>query len=480
MTTLTKFDFSEEVLNSFRHNKTIPVDFYNKDGQILIHKKSTATEVEVNRVERFIAQGIYYRNEDAQKIRRKSSNSKRMPPALSSTKLLSKKHADEMSTSANEILEHIRSAPFNSHNAQKSAAVLEKVFVDFKSQPDAMNGIVNILDLMNEHNESSRVEMMVKRSIIAMSLKTRGLSNAAQDNNPRTMEELVNRLMLISFLCDISYTKMDIPTDKELTSEQYQHIQNHPIISYLMLAHVENISTEMKQSILLHHHPIRSVSGTVNNNYPSFPSIKQSLATLCQKYQDNANKAAFLMDAQRQIQMLEKNVSYDEDANIIAIASAFASLTSNVSWRASYTASQAVRQMINLSLFTFSNRTMREFLDHIAMSLCDNQQIIKKDNFIIIAVSDNQSKVTQFEVAKVINITHLQSKPYLRRIGILRPTIICKPRWHISDINLATFKSDTRRAHYDLSLDNSRRIVYLIDADEDAQACEVFHKASID
>ncbi|EKQ85847.1 hypothetical protein LEP1GSC064_2662 [Leptospira kirschneri serovar Grippotyphosa str. Moskva] len=36
---LQKFDFTEEIIQHFKINSVIPVDFYNRNGQILIHKK---------------------------------------------------------------------------------------------------------------------------------------------------------------------------------------------------------------------------------------------------------------------------------------------------------------------------------------------------------------------------------------------------------------------------------------------------------
>ena len=41
---LAKFDLSEQSLNSFRQNKNIPINLYNKDGQVVMPKKKDPTE----------------------------------------------------------------------------------------------------------------------------------------------------------------------------------------------------------------------------------------------------------------------------------------------------------------------------------------------------------------------------------------------------------------------------------------------------
>ena len=474
---LLQFNLSPEILQSFRKNRSIPVDFFNKNGQTLIHKKEDASDLDLERVERFIQQGIYYREEDSKKIHKTPEPKKPPSSALSDSKLLNEKHASEMSSAAEDILEQLRSTPFNNSTAQRSASVLEKVFVDFKTQPDASNGILNIFELMSQRNEAIPTEMMVKRSIVAMSIKTRGMISVLQSNISKDTEEIVNYLMLVSFLCDISYTKMNISTSKELSQEEYKYIQTHPLISYLMLAHVETIPSIVKQNILLHHHPIR-IQGFPNNNYPNLPAMKQKLIRLQEKYKDSPEKAPLVKDITTQLQLLTKNILYDEDANILSIASSFASLTTKTAWRPAFSASKAIRQMINQSLFTYSNRIMRDFLDHSAMSLCDNNKIIKEGSFIILAVSDNENRIVQFEVALVVSITHLQSKPGLRRIGTINPQIGRNPRLTIININLESFKKDPRRAYYELVQDNSRRIIYLIDAEEEPKAQETFLKAS--
>lgn len=50
---LEKFEFNSDVIKSFISQSEIPVDFYNKNGQILIHKKSDASEEDVTRLQKF-------------------------------------------------------------------------------------------------------------------------------------------------------------------------------------------------------------------------------------------------------------------------------------------------------------------------------------------------------------------------------------------------------------------------------------------
>ncbi|EMO78335.1 hypothetical protein LEP1GSC127_2082 [Leptospira kirschneri str. 200801925] len=57
---LQKFDFTEEIIQHFKINSVIPVDFYNRNGQILIHKKENADGDDITKLLRFESQGIYF------------------------------------------------------------------------------------------------------------------------------------------------------------------------------------------------------------------------------------------------------------------------------------------------------------------------------------------------------------------------------------------------------------------------------------
>ncbi len=65
---LQKFDFTEEIIQHFKINSVIPVDFYNRNGQILIHKKENADGDDITKLLRFESQGIYFLKSEFEKI----------------------------------------------------------------------------------------------------------------------------------------------------------------------------------------------------------------------------------------------------------------------------------------------------------------------------------------------------------------------------------------------------------------------------
>ena len=469
MSRLKRFDLSKKDIESFQQKQIIPVDFYNKDGQILIHQKGVATQTDINRVLRFAGQGIYYKAEDESKISPREKEKK--PQALSETKLLAKEHAVAMSNASTELIDSVKNSSVNAHILKKSRSVLNKIFTDFKNQPEAMNGIVNIIEICQDIDASYLSKVMIKLAAVAMAIKTRGLLVTSKLEHEKMLRG-VNDIMLSSFLCDISYLRMKMPKGKNLSMQEYEYIQQHPIISYLIVAHDEELNSEVKQNILLHHHPIRAA--LPSNNYPSIKVIKEKLKILQGQYIKKGQHKGIVVDIQKQLDLLDRNISYDEDANILAIASAFASLSSDVPWRKALTPVQAIRKIINKNIFNYTYRITCEFLDQTAMSLCHNQKIIKEGDFLINVVQNELGENIQYEVARVESISHLQSKPGLRRIGVLKPKIEKVPQLQISQLNLESFRQDRRHAYYDLDLDNTRRIAYLIDPIEDKEAYEKF------
>jgi len=65
---LERFDFTQEIIDSFHENKAIPVDFFNKDGQILIHKKMEAKPEDFTKLLKFEFQGVFFKKSDMDKL----------------------------------------------------------------------------------------------------------------------------------------------------------------------------------------------------------------------------------------------------------------------------------------------------------------------------------------------------------------------------------------------------------------------------
>ena len=473
MNLLKKFDFSEEVIKSFQEKRSIPVDFYNKTGQILIHKKTEAKQIDIDRIMRFINQGVYYKVEDEVKVKKGPAKGKvkEEEASLSDIKLLGKKDIIAMSNANIKLLETVKKSSINMTTLKKSQAILNEVFRDFQAQPDAMNGIVNIVELAQSVELNYLSKVMIKIAAIAMAMKARGMQRLSQKDYKAILED-VSCIMLSAFLCDISYLRMIMPKGASLSMEEYQYVQQHPIISYLMIAHNRELNSKIKQNVLLHHHPIRTAQAS--NNYPSLATIKNKLRTLQQHYQQETKHEEIVQDIEEQIILFNKNISYDEDTNMLSIASTFASLTSDVPWRKALDPIKAARKLINKSIFNYTYRITREFLDHTVMSLCHNQKVIEEGSYILDVVQNEEREDFQYEVSQVEDISHFQSRPGVRRIGILKPKIERCPQLQISDLNLESFRRDHRNAYYDLGTDNSRRISYLIDPIEDKEAYEKF------
>ncbi len=173
------FDFTPEIVESFRENHEIPVHFYNKDGQVLIHKKENASEAEIDRLLRFIKQGIYYDIEDSEKLGLQEKG-RDIPEGLTDTKLISENITTELNDGAKELFSSLKRTSITSVQARKTSERLASAFDAFESQSDMSVGLVNILDLMQGRDNTHEVELAVKRTVVAMAMKTSHLKKCPQ------------------------------------------------------------------------------------------------------------------------------------------------------------------------------------------------------------------------------------------------------------------------------------------------------------
>lgn len=464
---LEKFDFSDEIIDSFKERKTIPVHFYNKDGQVLIHKKEEATSEEIDRLLRFVKQGIYFDQAEIDKLSGKRPV-RNVPEGLTDTLLLSEQIAEELTVDTSEIFYELKKTSLTSVHAKRASNRLASVFNEFENQADRMTGLVNIVDLMSGKNAGPEVELAVKRTVVAMAMKTRGMVAQSQSDQQQISDSLQN-LMMASLFCDIGLYKMKLPEQTGLTSEQMSIIRNHPILSYLMLAHQPDINYAVKRIILMHHSPLKQ--GVPGNNYPTHRMIFNKLAGLFEKYSADPARAGIAKDIGVQLAYLKRDLAYDEDANILAIASEFASLTSKVAWREPFEASQAVKMIVNNSYFTYPERIIREFLDHVSISLCDNEKVIKERDLVILAARSSKGE-TYFEAAMVNEVDRYQSKPDVLRLGYIKPSYQKEPKFRFMKFSVDSLTVDNRKAQYFLKKDDTRRIVYILDPEQDAELYE--------
>lgn len=466
------FEFTPDVMNGIRDSRNIPVHFYNKDGQILIYKKENASDSELERLFRFVRQGIYYDKADEHILLGTEPPQREIPEGLSDTKLLGEKHADAMAEDASELFGQLKMASITSIQTRRTSETLSEVFTDFENEPDAMNGLVNIIEIMKGKDTAHDIDLAVKRTVVAMAMKMRGLKYSAKSKN-RNMEHEANNIMMAALLCDVGYSRMKMPDHDGLSEQEMNYVRNHPLMSYLMVVHDQTLTTEIKQKILCHHRPMREE--TANNNYPAQKFLLSRLENLIEKYEQDPSRSTITEDIRNQIRHLKSEVMYDEDVNILSVASEFASLTTDVPWREAYSPKRAVQMIINNSFFTHPDRIIREFLDHVSISLCDNEKILKEGDFIILS-SRNRAGKTYFEVCVITNSSRYQSRPGVDRLGTILPAVQRTPKFRFMTFQVDTLKPDPRYAHYELSGDDTRHITYAIDAVYDPELYEAVAK----
>lgn len=454
------FEFTPEIVERIKSQRTIPVNFYNKNGQIIIGKMEKASEDRIEKLFHFMHQGIYYAEEDKQKLGIKDKP-KEVPSleGLTDTLLLGTDHVDEMTGQTSELFNKLKQSSLDSAYTRTSQKMMNNIFTEFNNQEDAMVGIINILDLMKDKTTEFDVTKAIKRIVTSMALKTRGMKIFQGASSDAEVKKRTTDLMMSALFCDIGYIKMEHPDSKALTTNQMEYIKNHPILSYLMIIHDPVMTPHVKHSVLTHHRPVQS--GKFANNYPSDAVILKKLTTVAKKFRTDLSKKIIIEDIHQQLEMFKQEELYNEDSNILAISSEFASLTSDTQWRKAFTAEQAIQMIINNSFFTYPYRIIREFLDYVSISLAENKKIMNEGDFIIVSSPTSTGEII-YELCRIEHIGRYQSRPGIRRLGTVDPIIKEKPKIIMEGIDLTTYRKDPRKAYYDLQSEESKRIIYMI------------------
>lgn len=495
MPELQLFKFTDEIVERLRREKTIPVDFFNKDGQVLIGKMEHATEERVEKLLHFMHLGLYCRVEDSEKlgIKRKTKSYEadidailapkniitrphiEEPPVdgLTNTRLLADIHVREMTARTSELFNQLKSSTLKSAFTKSSRTMMDNIFKDFNEQPDAMVGLINILELMKDHLTEFEVAKAIKRVVTAMALKTRGMRLYQSNYSEKDVKNATSDLMMSALFCDIGYFKMQHPSGKNLDLKQMNYIRNHPILSYLMVIHDLSLGPRVKYNILNHHRPHNTDSEV--NNYPSNRALVEQLAALREKFSKDVERRPVFDDIERQIELFKHDEIYKEDANILAVSSEFASLTSDTEWRKAFSPRRAVQMIINNSYFTYPVRIVREFLDYVSLSLCNNERIMRQGDYIIVS-SISTSRRVYFELCRIDDIGRFQSRPFIERIGTVDMQRVSDPKLRFDGFAVSSLRKDPRKAHYDLSNDDTKNIVYTIDPEHDSA---LYHEIAV-
>lgn len=469
MNELRPFELTKDIALKIQEKGEIPINFYNQDGNIVIHKAPDLDPETLENFQKQIGNELFVDSAETYffNLIKKDSNKDELD-GLTNTKVISQRMTNTLKTNATEIFAQLQSTTFNQVHATKLKEGINSVFDDFRSQPDAMVGLINIVDMLQADNLQFDIQMAVKRTVVAMAIKTRGLYATAKRESQKIQEE-VQTLMQSSMLADIGKVKMKMPQTPEITRKDLEYIRRYPLISYFLLSHEPSISAEVKRNIICQRRPLPSEK--VANNYPSMQWIMSQLGKLIEVNSGNPDKAHIIKDVSSQIQLLKKELPFDESAAILSLATEFASLTSDTAWRSAMPEDTAIRTIINNSLFTYPVRVVKEFLDYTALSLNRNKKIIKPGDFLMLAVTGLNSP-TYYEMVQVIEVGRFQSRPFVVRIAEVQPQIVIRRHRQFGRLKPDQLGRKSRPAQYDLTKDHSRRIVYLVDPEEDSDIFE--------
>lgn len=465
---LVLFDFSDETITKLRSDQKIPIHFYNKNGQILIYRKEEATDHEIDQLLKFKTQGIYYDINDEEKLKQKKTKTEQLEPeeGLSNKKLFNREEIDDFREGTIELFDTLEKGAIDSISAAKTKDRINNVFENFRTQDDVKTGLVNILELVRTDNpESLNAELAVKKTVVAMAMKTRGL-NAQNARDEKKIQNMVNITMMSSLFSDIGKMRMKIPSHSNLSNEEFAYLRRFPLMSYLIIAHEPSIDPLIKRNILCQRCALPD--DTIGNNYPPKKWLILNFQKLMQKHSNNPN---LLRSLAEQIKLIGRPLSFDEDANILALASEYASLTSKVQWRDAFSSKRAIQMIINNSIYTYTARIMREFLDYVSMSLNDNQKILTEGDFVVLAIQG--TKGYHYEIAKITKATKFQSIPDVIKVADIKMEIQEKAGKKILlPPRVQNMNTKVRRGEFILQKDQSRRLAYAIDPEYDAEIYE--------
>jgi hypothetical protein len=467
---LKPFNFSPEVLARMRDTQEIPVNFYNASGQILIPRKEQATADMVNKLLQHIGTGVFYREGDEDRLGLKSTAREDLE-GLSDTKLLSEQKVAELTQATESLFSELKFAAFGAVHSQKMHTQVNSFITDFEQQPDLMVGVINILDSVQSPGSSDMSQQAVKRAVVAMALKSRSMKAMISKDRGRG-SEVVQPLMMGGMLAQIGKAKMNLPETDTMDAAQRAYLRKYPLLSYLMVAHEESVGFEVKRLILNQKRTLPE--NTTTNNYPEFRWMTSTLQAMVAE-NDKKGKKEVAADILRQLASFKEFIVYEEDVNILSLATDFAALTTETNSREARDPMTAIKLILNNSYFQYGPKVIRDFLDHISMSLSHNQKIIKKDDLLVLALAMTSGQ-TYFEIVRVLEVGRYQSRGLVQRLGVLHMDTVNSEGMYHGVFQVDSFRADPRKIHINLAQDFIRRIIYIIDPGVDPK---LFEKISL-
>lgn len=488
MLKLKPFELSDEVVQKMRETRCLPARLYNQDGQTVIFPRSNLDEAEIEKLLRFRTQGLFYHPDDAAHLGlveappapplsvvsaplQTVSKTPNLPEVegLSSARLISQALTNQTLNLADDLLSEVKVSPLTAKTSLALREGLDQVASDFLAQPDVTTGVVNVLERLAEIRALPAQEMAIKRTVVSLALKSR-LMPAAAHRNPDERRQNLSDLLTSALLCDIGFTRMT-PVDRaNLSPEDAAYLKTHPFLSYLLIANEENLGLNVKYNVLNHHRALVDPSRE-SNNYPQMSWLKTKLQGLVEAHQADPENRLLVEDSRLLLARFDRGRERNEDLEILSVASEFASLTTETSWRLAWPAERALQMMVNNSWFTHSGRIMGDFLDRLAVSLNQNQLVVKPGAFVVLN-STSQDQRQYWEVCQVLEAGREQSQPLLRRLGTGAPHIITEPKRRLAGLVPSSLHKE-RSIHLDLKKDQSRRLIYCLNEEFDNE----FYKA---
>lgn len=178
---LAKFEFNDDLLSSYRKNKQIPLDLYDRTGKLIMSKKKNPTEEDFGKLLKIELQGAYYLKTEVKSLRVPSGETS--DPR--NTKLFDPDKTTEFAKQTETLILELKKEAFNSDHALRVHKSIGKVLDDFTSNPDFESGLFNILEILNHAGVPVESELMTKRTIVAMGMKVRTKKiGVGEDNKP--------------------------------------------------------------------------------------------------------------------------------------------------------------------------------------------------------------------------------------------------------------------------------------------------------
>lgn len=468
MAELKEFVLNDEIIERIRETRIIPVNFYNKKGQVIIPQKTGASAVEIKKLFNFARSGLYYR--DGQQLFTPSEVPVEAPAGFSTTKLISLEKTQILANSIKAFISHILAHRVESDDIYRLKEIVSDYFYWFEGQKDVLKGLININEICPLMESDYSIQLAVKRAVIVMSLKSRIILRKTARNRQEGEQSAIE-LMMAAILSNIGLEKFNHKKDERVKGDDIVYLRQYPLITYLHVARLQTIPDRVKTLLLVQKFGSRM---NPNNNAPDRKWLADRLRHLGEKYVA-AGKKNIALDMLKRSKVLQSNEDFSEDASLLSIAAEMASLTTRTPWRPAMYPEEAVQKILNESMFSYRPSIVQEFLDYVAISLSRNIKFLVKNKVVVVQAADGQGRY-HYEVGLIITEGMYQARPEIMRLGRIEMKIKKTEKQKLIPFFLPnTMEPDPRFIIYDLNQDRTRKIAYAPDYEMNGELIEIAH-----